>query len=439
MSSALNRSIYEKILLESSDGKRTVDIKSGTVSIDYYEDIFSPTITLKIRVADGGDTIAPANGKSSEKQSLYAGLPLRGGERLALKISGNTSNNPGLDFSKNTKDYLYVSSISDVAIESQRETFVLNLVSREALTNETARVYQKYKKSPINEHVSSILKNILKTSKIGTIEKSSTPYSFIGNLKKPFSVLVWLASKAVPAMSKDASAGFVFYQTKEGFQFRSIDSLCDQEPIAKYIYTDVNKSEIERNNDFTILSYSIDRNQNLLEKLRLGTYSSVRYYFDPLTFKFTNPEEGKYKLDQYQKKVKNLGLNQVEIPNVPTNNNKSLGEIPSRIFTGVLDTGVLQVGVSTSKTEEPLKYQSQIIMRYNLLFTQTVSMIVPSNTNLKAGDVIECKFPKVSRSNSDEYDPDQSGLYMIKELCHHFDDSGSYTSMRLVRDTFGKK
>jgi hypothetical protein len=66
-------------------------------------------------------------------------------------------------------------------------------------------------------------------------------------------------------------------------------------------------------------------------------------------------------------------------------------------------------------------------------------MIVPSNTNLKAGDVIECKFPKVSRSNSDEYDPDQSGLYMIKELCHRFDDSGSYTSMKLVRDTFGKK
>ena len=76
-------------------------------------------------------------------------------------------------------------------------------------------------------------------------------------------------------------------------------------------------------------------------------------------------------------------------------------------------------------------------MRYNMLFTQTLSIIVPSNTNLKAGDIIECKFPKISRGSGDEYDKDQSGLYMIKELCHHFDTDASYTSMKLIRDTFG--
>ena len=32
-----------------------------------------------------------------------------------------------------------------------------------------------------------------------------------------------------------------------------------------------------------------------------------------------------------------------------------------------------------------------------------------------------------------------SGLYMIKELCHHFDTEASYTSMLLVRDTIGKR
>jgi len=26
---------------------------------------------------------------------------------------------------------------------------------------------------------------------------------------------------------------------------------------------------------------------------------------------------------------------------------------------------------------------------------------------------------------------------MIKELCHHFDVNNSYTSMKLLRDTFG--
>ncbi len=28
---------------------------------------------------------------------------------------------------------------------------------------------------------------------------------------------------------------------------------------------------------------------------------------------------------------------------------------------------------------------------------------------------------------------------MIKELCHYFDSTGSYTSLTLLRDTFGPK
>jgi len=76
-------------------------------------------------------------------------------------------------------------------------------------------------------------------------------------------------------------------------------------------------------------------------------------------------------------------------------------------------------------------------MRYNLLFTQVLNMTIPLNTNLKAGDIIECKFPKVTNEQATEYDDEKSGLYMIKELCHHFDDEISLTSMKLVRDTFG--
>ena len=76
-------------------------------------------------------------------------------------------------------------------------------------------------------------------------------------------------------------------------------------------------------------------------------------------------------------------------------------------------------------------------MRYNMLFTQTMSIVVGSNTNLKAGDIIKCNFPKISGGGKEEYDKEQSGLYMIKELCHHFDSNASYTSMKLIRDTFG--
>ena len=440
---AINKSIYEELILESNDQKRTIDIRPGTVSIDYYEDIFSPTITAKIKVVNTGDTIQAPDREGNpdgEKQSIYNGLPLRGGERLSLKIKGNSDKNPGLDFATNQKDYLYVSSITDIVSESQKEAFTLHLTSREAITNETVRVGKKYATdSTIDASVTDILKEYLKTEKIGIIDKTSNPYGFIGNLRKPFTVLVWLASKAVPDKSGDVTAGFVFYQTKEGFQFRSIDNLITQKPepdkIPTYTYTEVNQSGATRDNDFAILNYITEKNQNLIEKLRLGTYSSYRVVYDPLKFTF---KESVFKLEDYAGPGKSANLGQtLELPAIANDSNKKLGDLPTRILTQVLDIGTIDSDISKKPNAEASKYQSQAIMRYNILFTQTMSITVGSNTNLKAGDIIKCNFPKISRGDKQEYDKEQSGLYMIKELCHHFDTDASYTSMKLIRDTFG--
>jgi len=440
--SAAKPSLYEILTIESNDKERNADLRLGTISVDYYEDIFSPTITAKIRVINTGDSIAPKNNPDGPKQSIYHGLPLRGGERVTLKIKDQGETKTGLDFSRNPSDYLYVSSITDVISETQRESFTLHLVSREAITNETSRVIKKYPVSlSINDSVKKILKDVLKTNKFSdsTIEKSQNKYGFIGNLRKPFTILIWLASKAVPVSSGDATAGFVFYQTQDGFNFRSIDELIAQDPKAEYVHSEVNESQIEtntRNNDFQITSYTTDKNQDLIEKLRLGTYASQRMFFDPLTFNFTTPNEGLFQLDGYKKKIKNLG-DKLELPLLSETSDKTLGEVPTRILSSVIDRGTMEKDVSTDENADPSKYQAQAIMRYNVLFTQTVSMTVPCNTNLRAGDTIKCFFPKISRGDGSEFDPDQSGLYMIKELCHHFETDGSFTSMLLVRDTFG--
>ena len=437
---------FEEAILESNDQKRTVDIKKSIVSIDYYEDIFSPTITATLRMINTGDSIPAANPDGStdkNRQSVYNGLPLRGGERLRLKIAPNTETNIPIDFSKSSKDYLYVSSITDVISESQRESFTLHLTSREAITNETVRVGKKFAPdNSIDTSVKQILKTILKTDKFtnDSIERTTNKYGFIGNMRKPFTVLVWLASKGVPATSGDATAGFVFYQTKDGFNFRSIDNLIKQKPKAVYLYSQSIETYDEKGdavkNDFKILKYTTEKNQNLIEKLKLGTYSSYRIFFNPLTFEFTNPQKGLFKLSDYVNKTSNLG-DKLKLPKVSSGSSKDLGETPTRIFTMCLDVGTLNKEPSKEVNASPEKYQSQSIMRYNILFTQTLSMVVPLNTNLSAGDVIKCNFPKISSADGNELDEETSGLYMIKELCHHFDTESSYTSMKLVRDTFG--
>lgn len=439
---SINKSIYEALVLESNNQQRTVDITQGAISIDYYEDIFSPTITAKIKVLNSSYSIAPEGAPQNEKQSIYNGLPLRGGERLLMKIAGNSPTNPGLDFSKKPSDYFYVSSITDIISQMETESFTLHLTSREAITNETSRVSKKFSTSTtIDNSVRQILTEYLKTDKIGTIDQTKNSYGFIGNLRKPFTILVWLSSKSVPT-DTDSQAGFFFYQTKDGFQFRSIDSLINQEKKATYRYSSAVESYDSeggrRNNDFTILNYRTTKNENLIEKLRLGAFASQRMFFDPLKFTFTSPEQGSFKEDQYKNKTKTLGR-KIDLPKLSKDSNVSLGDVPSRIFTQVIDVGTLDENVSKETNYNPMEYQSQSLMRYNSLFTQVLEVTIPSNTNLNAGDVIECDFPKVTQAPTKESDPEISGLYIIKELCHHFDSDSSYTSLKLIRDTFGQK
>ena len=57
--------------------------------------LYSPMLTAKVLVINTGNTI---EGKDGKFQSLYNGFPLRGGERVVIKIAGNCGTNKGLRF-----------------------------------------------------------------------------------------------------------------------------------------------------------------------------------------------------------------------------------------------------------------------------------------------------------------------------------------------------
>ena len=75
---------------------------------------------------------------------------MRGGEKVSIKIPSNSENNADLEFTEEKGNELYVASITNVLIEAEKEIFTLNLVSREAITNETSRVGKKFPSSEPN-------------------------------------------------------------------------------------------------------------------------------------------------------------------------------------------------------------------------------------------------------------------------------------------------
>ena len=109
-----------------------------------------------------------------------------------------------------------------------------------------------------------------------------------------------------------------------------------------------------------------------------------------------------------------------------------------RTHTHILDVGRLTVGVSTSINNTPAEWQAKSAMRYNILHSQIVELMVPCNTELRAGDVVKLEFESLANEKCAEgIDKRQSGKYLILHLCHFFDTTKSVTSLTLVRDTYG--
>ena len=86
------KSVYEKFIIESADRTKTADISEGVIAFTYFENIFSPYLTARVIVANTAGSII---GKDGKKETIYNGLPLRGGERVLIKISGNSGTNAG--------------------------------------------------------------------------------------------------------------------------------------------------------------------------------------------------------------------------------------------------------------------------------------------------------------------------------------------------------
>ena len=427
---------YEEFIIESNDGSRDVDLRFGVISFQYFEDVFSPTVTARVLVqSSGGGDIEDFKGVGGTK-ALLQGLPIIGGERVSIKVK--TVVGDGIDL---TEDPLYVGGVSEIMTDGDRELFTLNLVSRSAITNETSRVTKKYPTTQkIDISVKQIAEEFLKIElPEDNIDSCKNQYGFIGNLRKPFTVLTWLAGKAIPASGKkDSTAGYFFYQTLDGHYFKSIDELIKQEPYAEYKEDTVNKSALEsgvKDTATKIMSYTFKQNTNILEKLRTGAFSSHNVFFDPLTFEFP---QFTYKLKEFAEQMEVMG-EPPELPPIEAGSSESLGDYPTRLMTRILDRGTMDPDVKVDVNSDPAKVQSQSIARYNLLMTQAVQVTVACNSDLRVGMIVKLFFKNQSFEKGNEFDEHTSGLYMIKQLCHQFTQTDSLTSMLLVRDSYGRK
>ena len=427
----------EQIDVFSNSSDKSVSIINGIASLSYTESIMSDTIRMTVSFIDSGNSL--------DGKTVLEGLPLVGQERVVIKFSDNNENTIG----GSPKLVMYVNKVTPISDKTQTSVINLELVSKEYILNEKVRVNKRYD-GKISDHVNDILKNKLKTTKKINVEDCINNFNFFGNNKKSFYTISWLAKKAVSSKSQSLgkSAGYFFYETYNGFFFKSIDSLLEQEPKIKLLYNetpDGGGKNIPEGYDQKVLDFKKNNNVNVQDKLKMGAFTNRVVLFDPFTCFYevkaptTDNTEGSIK-----KGGKSLYLGEKSRNkefDVPGTN-----EEYSRTQYFLLDTGTAPSGDSAKQIkksgEENFEYgqiANQSMMRYNQLYSMRSSITIAGNFSLHAGDAIYVDSPGLEKEQTDEVDRQDGGLYIITDICHQVTAKGTYTQCNLARDSFGRK
>ena len=456
MSKKLNTDIQPTLvdnltIISNEDPSKSVNLAAkGLVALYYHESILSDTIKVSVQFVDTGIT-----GENLDNKNVLEGLPLVGTEKVEIKITDNSGNKIG----DKPKLNMYINNVNPVGQDTRKGLVALEMVSKEFLLNEKVRLRKRYD-GKISDHVEMILKKDklgdgIQTEKNIDIEPTINNLNFIGNNLKTFYTLNWLAKKSISAQNQNlgSSGGYFFYETSEGYHFKSIDGLLSQEPKRYIFYNDVPdekgknrmKNDKGQDYDYKALEYSKDNLINAQSKLRVGTNTTRVVLFDPFrciyevkTLESKQIEEN----DKYKTGGKKLPTFNKEL-NVPGKDKEF-----SRTTFHILDTGSLPTGNTEQQIEksgeENFEYGAivnQSIMRYNQFLSFSASITIPADFDLHAGDAIYLDVPLLeggvdrikNKSNMD------GGLYIITDLTHFISGGETLTKLALVRDSFGKK
>jgi len=408
--------------LNSAEGGNSVDISATVVDYRYYESVLSNAYTSTVTIVETGN--------GGEGKGILDSLPIRGGESANITIGDN--------YGETISAPLYVNKVRDGIPGTQKDIYFVDFSSAEHFYNQESRIVERYE-GKIADHVETILKEKLNITGELDIDDTSLEYNFHGNNRKAFYTCTWLASKAVPAEGVGDAAGFLFFQTRDGMHFKSIDNLFGQgEPVKKFSYN--NTGNPVEGKEGQIISYTIESDTEVHKNMNLGTYNNRTKYFDFMAMDYKVVD---YNIEEQKGGTKNAAqeadFTSKQFTQKPTRMLELIHDIgtnPKGTGNKQLDNWKEDITARNFKAEETL---AQSLMRYNQLFTVKTNILIPGDFKIKAGDLVECDFPEMDSGNPTNENKQTGGVYMVAHVCHKITQNDCLTSLGLIRDSYGKK
>ena len=418
-------SITKAEVTSNADAGKNANLVNGIIRMTYYESILQDSIKANVIFGDVGLAV--------DNKSVIEGLPLIGTEDFKLEFEDNNENK--------IKVSMNVNKVTPVYEDGSKNVISLDLVSEEFLRNEMGDSRCRTRENGlISDSIEKIFKDRLKSEKPLDIEQTANRYNFIGNGRKPFYMLNLLSKQGVPQDSDGSSAGFLFFETADGYHFKSIEGLFKQDKKKSYIFNNSTDAQaIPAGYDGKVLEHQSDSSINVQSKMNIGAYKTKIVLFDAYNCKYEV-------IEQTAEDVKeNVELAGQDLPKFNSKFDSDKKDY-TRTTLYLVDSGTLpdgdtqaQIDGSTLPNFEAVRTLNQSIRRYNQLFSGMMEITIAGDFSLHAGDVIFVDIFSVQAEKDDTLNRESGGLYIIADLCHFLDADATYTKLNLARDSFGRK
>lgn len=411
MTDLLKSTDYEikNLTLYTSDGQ-SIDIRNLVLEFDIYEDIFSPTMTCKMRIADGND--------------LLSVFKFHGNEYLELEIDKPSLNDP-------IKKVFRLYKISDRDFGTNYQNYTMYFCSEELVLSPQLSISKSYRGQKISDMINDILSSYLKVDKkkINIFQQTEKAFDLIIPRMDPFEAIMWLITKAY---SRNESL-FLFFENRDGYNFASYESLIKAQPYAKYSKDfKIDDNVFKNMSSFNFLR--ILEEFDVLKSSRYGAFSSSIANLNLITKKM--------KLSNYNAiKFKDKGVLNKEV---------TMNEFRNRLdktFYNSYDN-MLKYSMTTDAdaTKNPLlpeEWLSQTASKLGQLHLFKMIGTVPGDVMLKAGSVVVIDVPNmkpIDQGKSAEINETRSGNYLVSSVHHKFVTSeGSFVSViELLSDSINE-
>jgi len=426
----------DKIVVPGSEQIKSIAIINEDEQNYTRTELIAASVTIVESLAQYGTT---ATVVLTDTNDIIGLLPVLGHEKVVIEFE--IKNKPGVkkerDDPEKRVEVFRIASVNKVE-PNRDETpglrYALNLISEFTFMQEFHKVSEAFSDT-VSNCVKKIHNHTLNTPhgdikiedktkfKLDKIDETDGVVSFIGPLFTPYTTIEMLQSWAYSGSF--SSSAYVYFQNKNGFNFRTFDSLASQDVTLGnyYYYKQDGSDKVSRDLEINRISGFTQHNRGdafyLAKEGRLShTVAELDFIKKTVDYSTYNYEKNADKYDIFGTKV--FGGKKFM---------SSIGSIP-------VQTHWLYKDGSKKSNYFSSAFKHKWAL-YRLMYNNMLSISISGNANVTAGDVVNIKVPQgnigINVTNQSKNDKFLSGNYIARDVIHHFNRAGYNTQINCIR------